>query len=201
MRQVLKSAIVVLALAGVGCQPGHAAEADSRSSSSSSDDAAPSENAAKKSPAPAPEKTQFSGPGVKLEYPGKWSRVDSKEYALLLAPTGDAAKQSVSLEIPKLPPHVPGMIPLGSVVKGYIDDMKKQHPGVKVETPANETVAKSAARRVKSTWDEKGQTLVEEAVLTVHGDHVYIFRDNGNKDHCDAASKSLGEVMSSVQWK
>ena len=48
---------------------------------------------------------------------------------------GDKAP-AVSLEVPKLPPHIPGLIPLGSVVGGYIDDLKKQHPGVKVDDPS-----------------------------------------------------------------
>ena len=48
--------------------------------------------------------------------------------------------------------------------------------------------------------EEDGQH-VEQAVLTVHGDRVYIFRANSaHADEADAAN-ALGQILSSVTWE
>ena len=135
---------------------------------------------------------------IRLSYPSRWSRASSDEYVLkLVSPApGDA---SISLDVPKLPPHVPGFIPLGLVVNGYIDDLKKQHAGVVVSDPASMKVAGANARRVTSTWiDAGGQSRAEHAVLTVHGDRVYIFRAN---DPDEDALQASDKILSSVKWE
>jgi hypothetical protein len=44
----------------------------------------------------------------------------------MLVPTGVKLEDtSISLDVPKLPPHIPGLIPIGSVRNGYLDDLKK----------------------------------------------------------------------------
>src|SRR5688500_10322690 len=92
----------------------------------------PRPSAAPASTRPLAMSTEFNGPGIRLSYPSGWSPVPSAELVLLLAPS-PASKTVVSLDVPKLPPHIPGLIPLGAVVNGYVDDLKKQDPHVNVE--------------------------------------------------------------------
>jgi hypothetical protein len=147
----------------------------------------------------------FAGPGLQLAYSSDWQPTASgdADYALMLVPRENVNGSDVSLsvEIPKLPPHIPGMIPLGSVVKGYIDDVKKQHPGVHVEPPVATKLAGANARRVTSTWTDSGKGLSEEAVLTVRSDRVYIFRANADEPNRQRAAHALDELLGSVQWR
>ena len=59
--------------------------------------------------------------GVGLEYPPDWKPIPSSDYMLLLVPVGGSSsnERSISLDVPDLPLHVPGMIPINSVVNGY----------------------------------------------------------------------------------
>ncbi len=148
---------------------------------------------------------EFSNPrhGIRLVYPAAWSATDSNEFILLLVPKNwkpGSSGQSISLDIPKLPSHVPGLIPIGLVVNGYIDDLKKLHRGVKVEEPAAMKVAGVNARRVVATWQEGDQSRVEEAVLTVHGDRVYIFRGTSTVSDQVSVQQLLADMLKSVGW-
>ena len=149
---------------------------------------------------PLATRTEFTGPGIRLSYPSGWSSVASAELVLRLAPS-PASKTVVSLDVPKLPPHIPGLIPLGAVVNGYVDDLKKHDPGVNVEQPVETKVAGANARRVRSTRTLDGSPLVEDAVLTVHGDRVYIFRANTEPSDQQDARDALNVLIDSVQWR
>jgi hypothetical protein len=184
-----------------GCHPKRSAPPSQRGA-----DTQPTATAA---PVATPATSEFSpaGLGIHLTYPGEWRPVEQREYALAIAPAAvvqagpHPTSPVVSLEIPKLPAHVPGLIPLGMVVNGYVDDMKKQYPGVKVDPPANTKVAGANARRVRSTWVAEGKTRSEEAVLTVHGDRVYILRADATAEDAARSREVLDAVLASVRWE
>jgi hypothetical protein len=184
----------------VGCRPRREAAAPKRAPLATSTSTAPA-------PAPAPAQLGFAGPGVRLSYPGGWVAVPSDDFVLRLVPAGagnDAAAPSVSLDVPKLPPHIPGLIPLGRVVRGYIDDLKEKHRGVTVADPADTTVAGAKARLVRASWDEPdGASYLEVAVLTVHGDRVYIFRGNqpAEANATEIVRPVLEQIIASVRWE
>ena len=186
---------VVLVAVAAGCQPRRPVEAPGR--------------AGDLAPATAPtDVVEFArrDKGVRLSYPAGWRPAAGPDegFILWLTPANardDATAPVVSLEVPKLPPHIPGFIPLGSVVGGYVDDLKKQHPGVKVEDPVSTKVAGANARRVSATWDENGTPRTEDAVLTVHGDRVYLFRGNGRAGEMDDVRAVLEQVVHSVDWE
>lgn len=182
-------AMVALALsAAAGCQK-HVAKAEDTDGLSS--------------PA-GPTTRPFSAPGVSLAYPESWREVSSADYALQLVPhdAKDDSDVSITVEIPILPPHIPGLIPLGSVANGYIDDMKQQHAGVEVAPAIGTKIAGAGARRVVSTWKAAdGKSLFEDAVLTVKGDRVFIFRVNADDSSRDRASKALDSLLESIKWQ
>ncbi len=189
----------VLALAAlllmVGCQP--------KGTPGASDAGAPLTTM----PAPAATAIEFRSPehGYRLTYPADWEPSRREEYVLNLVPrvgaTGDApvALQAISVDVPKLPPHIPGFIPLGLVVNGYIDDLKKQYADAKVESSVATKLAGSNARRVRSRWTSDGEH-VEDAVLTAHRDRVYIFRLTANARDYARARDTFETVLQLVRW-
>ncbi len=196
---VLAGALAALALAS-GCGQKQVAHAPDQSAHAPS---LPSTSAPPPQTAHAPTSRPFSGPGVQLAYGGDWHATDTADYALVIVPegAGKSSDASVTVEIPKLPPHVPGLIPLGSVVNGYIDDIKKQHTDAQVEKPEAMKIAGVNARRVVSTWKADGKAVSEDAVLAIHSDHVYIFRANADEANRDRAKAELDALLQSVQWR
>jgi hypothetical protein len=148
-----------------------------------------------------PETTEFASEvhGIRLAYPRSWSPTASDEYVLKLV--SPCPGESISLDIPKLPPHVPGLIPIGMVVNGYLDDLKKKNSGVAVSPTESMKVSGANARRVRTMWkDAEGSAQSEDAVLVVNRDRVYIFRANAAGSEDRNASSTLDGILTSVQW-
>jgi hypothetical protein len=180
----------------VGCGPKHDGDRGDQNATTSPASPGATEGT-------APTTKPFAGPGIYLAYGGGWRTANDRDYALMLVPDGAAKTSDVSMsvEVPKLPPHIPGMIPLGSVVNGYVDDMKKQHADVHVQPPVATKVAGANARRVMSSWTTGGKELSEEAVLTIRGDRVYIFRANADEPNRQRATHALDQLLESVRWQ
>jgi hypothetical protein len=138
--------------------------------------------------------------GIKLTYPAGWTPKPDKDYELFLIPTGATTDDcSLSLDIPDLPPHVPGMIPLKLVKNGYLDDLRKAHPNLqsREESP---TIPGAHAVLVTSTWQSGGKRSSETALLMTHGDHVYILRANTASTPDPATRAALDSLAHSIQW-
>jgi hypothetical protein len=138
---------------------------------------------------------------VRLDLPAGWNKKPNKDYDLFLVPAGAKGDdQSISLDIPDLPAHVPGMIPLGMVAKGYLDDLRKT-AGVAIQTKQEpQTLPKAQARLLTSTWQRDEKSFCDTALVIVHSDHVYILRAA-----CDAAQEkptreAFDAVAHSLQW-
>lgn len=140
--------------------------------------------------------------GVSVEYPPEWKPIPSSDYILMLVPVVGSAsnERSISLDVPDLPLHVPGMIPIGSVVNGYLDDLKKQHVGLRVEESTSCAMPSTKCRRVRSTWVANGRTFVEQAQLMVHGDRVYILRANDDAATFTATLHTYTQVADSLHF-
>jgi hypothetical protein len=139
--------------------------------------------------------------GIRLEYPGDWQPREHGDYALRIAPAGQAsAGAEITLDIPALPPHLPGMIPLGLVEKGYVDDLKQSFPGLRVEERSDHRVPGAHARLVRSAWQADGGERAEVALLMVHGDHVYILRLTGPAGDVASARPIFDQTSRSIRW-
>ena len=155
--------------------------------------------------APATKPTLFARPklGIQLAYPAGWEARPNKDYELFLKPAkaGDAGDTLISLDVPELPFHVPGMIPIGSVRSGYLDDLKKQVGPVTTEDLPAPNVGATAARMVRSRWKtSSGEGVEETALLMVHGDHVYLLRERATDGHADPTRAAFDEMVRSVRW-
>jgi len=138
---------------------------------------------------------------VELAIPSQWASKHSADYILLLTPQEPGGSgMSISLEVPDLPMHIPGLIPIGLVKNGYVDDLRKQHPDLQVQEQTPPKIAHAEMRLVECTWTDGGQTQHETALLIVHGDHVYILRvEAANKDYAHARAV-FDAVAQSIHW-
>ena len=158
--------------------------------------------AAATAPSTAPATTtsarSFKDPAglIRIDYPANWQPHVDPDYVLSLV----SGPETFTLDIPDLPPHIPDMIPLGLVVNGYIDDLKKSHPGVKTAEETPPAIPKARSRRLHSSWSEKGSAAAEIATLVVHGDHVFILRIVAPADQLAAAPSAYDGIIDSVRW-
>ena len=212
MRHPFAPLVLVTALSGtVACTSRRAAvgpprppvQSPSSQATSVSADVAP---AGDERPAPG---GTFDRPdlGIRLTWPDGWARRKSEDYELLLVPSpahGSAKPDStsISLDVPDLPPHIPNMIPIGQVRKGYLDDLRKAVGALHVEDLSPPSVGGATARFVRCTWtDKQGRATQETALLMVHADHVYILRGRSPADGEPAARAGFDAIVKSIQWK
>jgi hypothetical protein len=143
--------------------------------------------------------------GVRLNWPPGWTEQTSKDFVLLLSRGGadDAGgdQASISLDVPDLPPHIPGMIPIGSVRGGYLDDLRKSVGRIQTTDAAPPPVPAAASRLVRSTWtDSAGRQQQETALLMVHADRVYILRARSAASDEPGARAAFDEMVRSLKW-
>ena len=170
-------------------------------------------------PAPAPAPTEaaekdpreqggrFDRPdlGLRLDLPQGWVQRRSQDYELVLHRSGmggdDAGAPALSLDVPDLPPHIPGMIPIGSVRKGYLEDLRKSVGDIKTTDLTPPSVPSSAERMVRSTWtDSAKKSWQETALMLVHADRVYIFRARSGASDEPATREAFDSLVRSLEW-
>lgn len=149
--------------------------------------------------------TVFARPklGIQLSYPAGWDVRPSTDYELLLTPAGagDGGETCMSLDVPDLPFHLPGMIPIGAVRSGYLDDLRKQAPSLATEDLVAPDVGASSSRMVRSRWKPgAGEEMEETALLMVHGDRVYIVRARSDARRAAETRAAFDGVVRSVRW-
>ena len=147
----------------------------------------------------------FSKLNMRLSYPAVWIPKESKEYELLLLPSNTAAQDAtfplISLDIPDLPPHFPGMIPIGLVKNGYLDDLKKElGKTVPLTQEDSPKLAGAQGRMLRSTWSDKdGHRMADTALVLIHADRVYILRARFGVDD-RTTPQAFDEIVKSIQW-
>ncbi|HEX2971914.1 MAG TPA: DcrB-related protein, partial [Tepidisphaeraceae bacterium] len=126
-----------------------------------------------------------------------WTTKPSQDYVLMLV---SAAGQSISLDVPDLPVHLPGMIPIGLVKNGYLDDLRKRVGSLTVVEDAPRQFPDANAHLVHTTWSNGGQEFVEVTQLFVHNDRVYIIRSDSTADAYEATRAAFDAVVQSIRW-
>jgi hypothetical protein len=135
----------------------------------------------------------------------RWKSIDrGGDFVLALAPKdSQGAKDDplIAIEVPRLPPHFPGFLPLGAVVAGYLRDLKARHPDRTVFEQDNVKLAGlDDARRVVCGFTKFGKPWREEALLAVHGDSVYVLVTNCAQVAFDKTAGESAVVESSLKW-
>src|SRR5207248_3467006 len=98
--------------------------------------------------------------GIHLDWPNDWTPRQSNDFVLELVPSARAAASSgvgstISLDVPALPPHLPGMIKIGLVANGFLDDLRKEQKSVQVVEQKDVTIPGATARRISTRFQSK----------------------------------------------
>lgn len=157
--------------------------------------------AATTAPSAAPGSTSWEKKGVKLRYPGDWRPKNDPDYELTLIPAGASGeKRRITLDVPDLPPHFAWMIQMGRVEHDYLADLKKEHPDLKVIEAADAKIPDSAARLVRSTWNEGKRTYDDVVLLMIHASSVYILDAQTDGPHLAETRAAFDSIRSSLKW-
>jgi hypothetical protein len=122
------------------------------------------------------------------------------EWTIQPSGTTGSSDRWISMDIPTLPIHVPGMIPIGQVEKGYLDDLKKEVGNLETKELSPPSIPNAKMRMVRAAWKKDGRPMQQTALLMVHDDHVYIFRCRSDADHEKDTRATYDSVLSSVHW-
>lgn len=154
---------------------------------------------------------------LQLQYGPDWVPTPSDDYVLMLvprtrggnapasAPSGSTAMPptSITLDVPDLPFHLPGMITINRVRNGFVDDLKKQAgPSLKVrEELVGAAMPGTNARRLSCTWQSHGASREEDALLMIHSDRVYILKFDSSAGDVPAVRDAFERIIASLQWR
>lgn len=139
---------------------------------------------------------------ITFNWPAGWLTTQIQDFQWSIVPTDDksAATRWIAMDVPTLPIHVPGFIPIGSVEGGYLDDLRKQFGKLQIKELTPPKLPNAKERLVRAAWQKDGKSVEQTALLIVHDDHVYIFRGRSDIDHEQATSDAFNSVLSSIQW-
>ena len=158
-------------------------------------------NAAVAATGPTVRTFKSTPPLIQFNYPADWVPDKAETACFAMAAPSPDSYSCLSLDIPKLPWHLPGMITANMVASGYAQDVKKNqiHDAVvKENCPVKITGAD--ARRVISIGTEHGKPSIDVAMVMVHADQVYILSADSDATGSDRARKALDDAVASLKW-
>jgi hypothetical protein len=181
------------ALALLICSAGHRAVASTEPPSTS--------------PTTAPAVFSSAKCGFSVQPPAGWSQIKgTADEPLSLVPQGQADAKDLSLvpvlkvQVPALPWHIPGMIPVGSVASGYVDDLRKQNPDLKVDERVSVPVPNARAQRIVSSYTENKAAWRDVVLCIVHKDRVFLIVCDCLATDYPKTRAAFDEMVSSLKW-
>ena len=148
--------------------------------------------------------TKFS---FTIQPPPDWTPVkgDPDDVLSLVPQSKSDAKDlskvpTLKLTVPDLPPHIPGLIPCGSVASGYISDMTKQYPDWHVDERVVAQVPSASARRIVSTFHQNGAPWRDVLLCIVHKDRVFLLPADCPADDYAATRAAFDAMAGSLKW-
>ncbi|HSV16596.1 MAG TPA: hypothetical protein VLI90_20195 [Tepidisphaeraceae bacterium] len=141
--------------------------------------------------------------GVRFNYPSGWAPEKAATAVFDVAAPASATKgyASISLDVPSVPPHFPGMITPKIICDHYVKDLREnQIHDAKVEEAVDIKAAGAPARRVKCSGHEKGKVMIEVAVVIVHSERIYIFSCDADPEGYAAARAALDQAVATLEW-
>jgi hypothetical protein len=154
-------------------------------------------------PASAPALIEWddSAKGIKVKYPADWRPKKNPDFELMLVPIGATVDaRRITIDVPDLPPHLPFMIQMGRVEHDYIQDLKKEHPDLRVKDSTEVTLPEGQAKLVRSSWHQKSQTFDDVALLIIHASSVYILDARTDEGNLAITRPVFDQIESSIVW-
>jgi hypothetical protein len=166
---------------------------------------APLGPATTQSAGPAP--TVISGFDLLVAFPAGWPvgplvapEEEQETQAVAPAAVANGGLAKLTFDVPKLHAFHP-FLPMGRVLGGYTDDVKKRMPDAAGPPATDIAVPDANARRVTlAGHNAAGRLVTEDAVLMVHGDRVYVLVADSDDAGRPAAKAALEAAVASVRW-
>ena len=151
----------------------------------------------------------------RLVIPAGWKQKPGDEYTLMLVPADGPARtrkdadldgRKMSVDVPGLPPHLPGMITLGPMEWHYVDDEKGRFTDMKVTEKKDLAWAGAKARRLVMNGHAKkadgtaGAAYTEVTLLEIHNDRVYLVSAEAPDEQYPAVRADFDKLVNSMQW-
>jgi hypothetical protein len=138
---------------------------------------------------------------VSFAYPKSWHpAADDSLLTLIPASEKSLGRNHLAIDMPNLPPHIPFLIPLGSVESGFVDDLKKRYKDVKVDPSRDRSLDGAAGREVTARGSDETGPVAVKAVVCVKGDHVYLIVAETDASGAAAALRAFNMVADSLHW-
>jgi hypothetical protein len=138
--------------------------------------------------------------GIEFQYPSNWKASTPKETEYRFTSPDAKSPVELTLDVPKLPWHPPGWIPIDSVRDGYVDDAKKKISNAQASNLPDPGIPDAKSHRVKITGQTNGKPAINEAALIVHNDKVYILSIETDPGSYPAAQKALDQAVATLRW-
>lgn len=141
-----------------------------------------------------------------VRVPPGWQAEPTDEFALLVSPAGDpsgaarGSEVSLSIDVPRLPPHLPGMIRLSLVQNGFINDVEKRFDELAVLEDRAADVHDAESRMLLLSWLDDGRQFKQRAVLMIHAGRVYILRATAPVESFGTVDEALEGMLNSLEW-
>lgn len=160
-------------------------------------------------PSTAPSLASFTSPQADfaLSYPATWHREHNPPRSgqeppvLDLVPDASHGSCELAVDIPSLPFHIPGFLPIGLVGQGFVDDLKTRYKDVQVERidgPAS--LGAQAATTVRGTVRDDSVPMAVLATLFVRNDHVYVIDAEYDLADGPQAKQAWETIVSNFRW-
>ena len=92
----------------------------------------------------------------------------------------DATLPNISMDVPSLPPHLPGMIKIHLVENGFLDDLRKARGKLEIVDDRDVQIPRTEARLLKVKWRNRETQYEQAALLMIHANRVYILRNGAS---------------------
>lgn len=137
---------------------------------------------------------------IAFAYPATWQPITGITTLTIAPVAGDNGGQRyIEFDYPDLPPHIPGMISVGMVQGGFVNDLKHRASNVKV-MDAPFKLAGVSAKIVQASAVQDKNPLAITAILAVRNDRVYVFDAESDPDFAADAKAALMQIVASVRW-
>ncbi len=143
--------------------------------------------------------TRYIAPKGKFQtrYPSDWISHPGED-TLDLGPANDNSgiRREVSIDVPFIPPHLPGMITLDRIQKGYMDDLRKRYTDVKLISSVDRPFPEAKARLLEAT----ARNAKIYTVLAMRHERVYIIASETDIAGAEAGKSVVQMILASWQW-
>jgi len=138
--------------------------------------------------------------GFSVKYTDPWKKRNNESKQDVLTLRRDEAKGEITIAVPHLPPHIPGLIPLQAVEKGYVDDVKKRMKNVSETESKPVKIAGASGRRFTVNGELDGQQRTIGVYVLLKGDTLYVMSSESPADVFEDVKTAFEQIARSWKW-